>query len=257
MIFTNGGDLDWFRDWNGPVIAKDGPDISYLSTHSVVSMNDLLNKSAGRDAAIAADFAAPVAVANYLGPAKEQIDSNPGTRGRVKIAYTEWLFHAPEGTDLPRWDNLGGAFIAGGWMNMIRDHSDFVPVSDMTGLLEFAGIYKRKGRVFVTPQYWAFSLYSTLAGDRLVETKRLSASMTCTRESSVARKSPTYLTSTFSRRVTRKTATLYCSLSTATGRIPSLQPSALTTLRRLRPHRLKPSRLTTCWQGTMKKTRTM
>lgn len=171
MIFANGGDLDWFRDWNGSVLAKDSPDISYLSTHFVVSMNDLLNKSAGRPAAIAADFAAPVAVANYLGLAKEQIDSNPATRGQVKIAYTEWLFYAPEGTDLPRWDNLGGAVIAGGWMNMILDHSDFVPVSDMTGLLEFAGIYRRKGRVFVTPQYWAFSLYSNLAGDRLVETQ--------------------------------------------------------------------------------------
>jgi alpha-N-arabinofuranosidase len=171
MIFANGADLDWFRDWNGALIAKDGSDISYLSTHFVVGMKELANESASHDAVVAADFAVPVGIANYLGPAKAQIDSNPATRGRVKIAFTEWLFHAPEGSDVPRWDNLGGAVIAGGWMNMILDHSDFVPVSDMTGLLEFAGIYRRKGRVFVTPQYWAFSLYSRLAGDRLLETQ--------------------------------------------------------------------------------------
>jgi alpha-N-arabinofuranosidase len=134
-------------------------------------MNDLVDKSADRNARIAADFAIPVGVANHLASAREQIDSNPVTRGRVKLAYTEWLFHAPEDTDLPRWDNLGGAILTGGWMNMILGHSDFVPVSNMTGLLEFGGIYKRKGRVFVTPQYWAFSLYSNLAGDRLAETE--------------------------------------------------------------------------------------
>jgi alpha-N-arabinofuranosidase len=133
-------------------------------------MKELADKSASHDAVIAADFAVPIGIANYLGPAKAQIDSNPATRGRVKIAFTEWLFHAPEGSDVPRWDNLGGAVIAGGWMNMILDHSDLVSVPDMTGLLEFAGIYKRKGEIFVTPQFWAFSAYSPLSGDRLVET---------------------------------------------------------------------------------------
>jgi len=134
-------------------------------------MGDMVAKDAGRDAAWAADFAIPVGVARALDPVKAQIDAHPDARGKVKLAYTEWLFWAPEGSGYPRWDNLGGAILGAGWMNMSLSHADFVPVSDMTGLLEFAGIYKKRGRVFVTPQYWAFWLYSNLAGDIPAETR--------------------------------------------------------------------------------------
>lgn len=171
MLFANGADVDSFRDWNGALIDKDGGVLSYLTTHFVVGMDDIVGKQAGRDAAWAADLAIPVGVAQALEPVKAQIEANPVTRGKVKIAYTEWLFWSPEGSDYPRWDNLGGALIGAGWMNMLLSHADFVPVSDMTGLLEFAGIYKKRGRVFVTPQYWALSLYSNYAGDTPVQTR--------------------------------------------------------------------------------------
>jgi len=171
MIFANGADIDEFHDWNGALIDKDAGILSYLTTHFVVGMEDMVSKDAGRDAAWAADFAIPVGVARALEPVKAQIEANPAARDKVKLAYTEWLFWAPEGSDYPRWDNLGGAVLGAGWMNMLLGHADFVPVSDMTGLLEFAGIYKRRGRVFVTPQYWAFWLYSNLAGDIPVETR--------------------------------------------------------------------------------------
>jgi alpha-N-arabinofuranosidase len=107
-------------------------------------------------------------VGNDLAAAKAQIDANPATRGRVKLAFTEWLFGAPASANLPGAGNLGGAIITAGWMNMLLSHADFVPISDMTGLLEFGGIHKRRGRVYLTPQYWAFSLYSNYAGDTLV-----------------------------------------------------------------------------------------
>jgi alpha-N-arabinofuranosidase len=171
MIFANGADIDEFRDWNGALIDKDAGILNYLTTHFVVGMEDMVAKDAGRDAAWAADFAIPVGVARALDPVKAQIDANPGARGKVKLAYTEWLFWAPEGSDYPRWDNLGGAVLGAAWMNMLLSHADFVPVSDMTGLLEFAGIYKKRGRVFVTPQYWALWLYSNFAGDTPVETR--------------------------------------------------------------------------------------
>jgi len=171
MIVANGADIDEFHDWNGALIDKEAGILSYLSTHFVVGMQDMVKKDAGRDAAWAADFAIPVGVARALDPVKAQIEANPTVRGKVKLAYTEWLFWAPEGSDYPRWDNLGGAVLGAGWMNMLLTHADFVPVSDMTGLLEFAGIYKKRGRVFVTPQYWAFWLYSNFAGDTPVETR--------------------------------------------------------------------------------------
>ena len=167
-LYANGADLDHFQDWNGKLIAQDGPDLSYLTTHFVVRVNDLVNKSADHDACLAAGLALPVGVGNDLAAAKAQIDANPATRGRVKLAFTEWLFNSPAGANLPNSTNLGGAIITAGWMNMILSHADFVPISDMTGLLEFGGIHKQRGRIYLTPQYWAFSLYSNYAGDTLV-----------------------------------------------------------------------------------------
>jgi alpha-N-arabinofuranosidase len=171
MLFANGADVDFYKDWNAALINKAGPDLSYLTTHFVVGMDDMVDKSADRDTTLAADFAIPTGVANGLEHLRAQIESNEATRDRVKAAFTEWLFASPEGSNLPRWDNLGGAIITGAWMNMILTRADFVPVSDMTGLMEFGGIYKRRGRVYVTPQYWAFSLYTHHAGDSLLATE--------------------------------------------------------------------------------------
>jgi alpha-N-arabinofuranosidase len=171
MIFANGADIDFFKDWNDALIREDAAELSYLTTHFVVGMEDMVNKSADRDSVWAADFAVPVGVGRALEPLRAQIDSNPATRERVKLAFTEWLFAAPDASAFPRWDNLGGALIAAGWMNMLLSHADFVPVSNMTGLMEFGGIYKRRGRVYVTPQYWAFSLYSNHAGDTVLATQ--------------------------------------------------------------------------------------
>jgi alpha-L-arabinofuranosidase len=41
----------------------------------------------------------------------------------------------------------------------------------MTGLMEFGGIWKKRGRVYVTPRYWAFVLYANHAGDTPVATR--------------------------------------------------------------------------------------
>ena len=128
-----------FQDWNGKLIAQDGADLSYLTTHFVVGVEDLVNKSADHEARLAAGFALPVGVGNELAAAKAQIDANPATRGRVKLAFTEWLFYSPPAAELANFSNLGGAIITAGWMNMIFSHADFVPISDMTGLLEFGG----------------------------------------------------------------------------------------------------------------------
>jgi len=171
LLFANGADVDHFRDWNGELIAKTARELTYLTTHFVVGMEEMHKKDADREFKWAADFAIPVGVARGLEPMRAQIDSNPATRGKVKIAYTEWLFTAPQASDLPRWDNLGGAILGAAWMNMLLGHADLVPIADMTGLLEFAGIYKRRGRVYVTPQYWAFSLYSNHSGDIPVVTR--------------------------------------------------------------------------------------
>ncbi len=173
MVFANGADPDHFSDWNGALLKEAAKDVSFLTTHFVVGMEEMANKNADHDSVLAADFSVPLGVGRALDAMRQQVDSNPATRGRTKIAFTEWLFWAPEGKEVqvPRYDNLGGALNTAAWMNMLLSHADFVPVADMTGLIEFGGIWKRRGRVFVTPQYWAFSLYSNHAGDTLVATQ--------------------------------------------------------------------------------------
>lgn len=170
MMFANGADIDFFHDWNGNLITQDGKDLHFLTSHFVVGMDEILDHHADRTTRLMDDFAVPVGVGRALVPMQQQVQADPATRDRVKLAYTEWLFAAPEHSGLPRWDNMGGALQAAAWMNMLFNHADFVRVSDMTGLLEFGGIFKRRGRVYVTPQYWAFSLYSNLAGDEPVAT---------------------------------------------------------------------------------------
>src|SRR5215475_4698155 len=86
----------------------------------------------------------------------EQFQNSPGD---VKTAFTEWLFWAPNDT-VPRYDNMGGAVATGGFLNMFLRNSDIVPVADMTGIIEFGGIWKKRSRVFGTPAYWAFKMYS-------------------------------------------------------------------------------------------------
>jgi acyl-CoA thioesterase-1 len=88
----------------------------------------------------------------------------------AKLAFTEWLFHGPEET-APMFMNMGGAVCTGGFLNALMRVSDIVPVSDMTGIIEFGGIYKKKSQVFGTPAYWAFRMYSTSGANRLVESR--------------------------------------------------------------------------------------
>jgi alpha-N-arabinofuranosidase len=89
---------------------------------------------------------------------RQQLESS-GAKD-VRTAFTEWLFHAPEDV-APRFDNMGGAIATGGFLNMLIRNADIVPISDMTGVIEFGGIWKKRGRVYGTPAYYAFSMYSS------------------------------------------------------------------------------------------------
>jgi alpha-N-arabinofuranosidase len=60
---------------------------------------------------------------------------------------------------------MGGAVTAAGFFNMLMQNADIVPISDMTGIIEFAGIWKKRGRVYGTPAYYTFRLYSTADTD--------------------------------------------------------------------------------------------
>jgi len=109
----------------------------------------------------------PIGLERKLRQMRQQLDSS-GAKD-VRTAFTEWLFHAPEDV-APRFDNMGGAIATGGFLNMLLRNSDIVPISDMTGIIEFGGIWKKRGRAYGTPAYYAFSMYSNAGAAQPVAT---------------------------------------------------------------------------------------
>ncbi len=171
LVIATGADPDVYEKWNGALLGAFPRALHYISTHCVVNMSEMARASAGRDFAWTAGLGLPVAVGRALESMRAQIDSSPETRGRVRIAFTEYLFWAPENSEHIRFDNLGGALNGAAWMNMLLARADYVPVADLTGIIDFAGIQKKRSKVFLAPQAWAFSLYANHAGDTPVATR--------------------------------------------------------------------------------------
>ena len=170
-LLATGAELNAFDQWNGTLLHAAGRELRYVTTHLVADLEQNLNREADHNAVVAADLALPVGVGRALGKIRAQIDADPLTRDRVKVAYSEWLFRSPTGSQLPNFDNMGGAVIAAAWLNMLARNADWIPIANMTGLVEFGGIYKRRGRTYVTPQYWDLYLYSKYAGDTVIGTE--------------------------------------------------------------------------------------
>lgn len=106
-----------------------------------------------------ASLALAVGLERLLRELKTQIDEIPRMRDRVKIAFTEWLFHGPDDR-VPRFANMGGALLAAGFLNTLIRVADFTPVAKMTGRIEFGGIWQKRGQVYGVPAYWAFRMDS-------------------------------------------------------------------------------------------------
>lgn len=103
-------------------------------------------------------------------------------RGKPHMAVTEWLFNSRgfgerNFTDQsPSWINEGGAVMTGGFLNTLLRHAAQVKIADMTGSMEFAGIWKRREQVFAVPAYYVFRMYTNVAGDTLLPVKTDSGS---------------------------------------------------------------------------------
>ena len=167
---ATGGDEDSYKDWNEAQLTNPGA-FDYLSTHFVVTTDRVERENPSPDFIAQAAFALPVGLERRLREMHEQIQENPQARDRVKTAFTEWLFWARQGDDAPRYDNMGGAICTAGFLNMLMRVADIVPVSDMTGIMEFGGIWKKRGRAFGAPAYWAFRMYSNADVSQPVETR--------------------------------------------------------------------------------------
>jgi alpha-N-arabinofuranosidase len=158
-LIATGGDPEVFHDWNAIQLSNAPGTFDYLSTHFVVGTGNVKSKSASPEFVQAAALALPVELARKLDDAQKQIESTPGYAGRAHIAFTEWLFLGDR-RSAPSYSNTGGALITGGFLNMLMRNAKIVPISDMTGIMEFAGIWKKRSQVYGTPAYYAFKMYA-------------------------------------------------------------------------------------------------
>lgn len=160
--------------WNGEQLTNPAGTFDYLSLHFILGTNHPSLPQASPDFTAAAAYALPFAVGPYFDKVQEQVDSHPDLKGRVHFAVTEWLFNSKgfgerNFTDeSPSWMNEGGAVLAGGFLNTVLRHTSEVKITDMTGIMEFAGIWKRREQVYAVPAYYVFKLYSSVGGDAVL-----------------------------------------------------------------------------------------
>jgi alpha-N-arabinofuranosidase len=148
---------------------------NYISTHFIRNTNlvDLPNPSPKFLAE--SGFALPIAVGRDLEAMQAEINQKPAFANKAHLAVTEWLFASrkpgtrSDSNNSPGFMNMGGGVMAAGFLNMLMRHSDIAPIDDMTGIMEFGGIWKKRGQVFGTPAYYAFRMYSTSDAARLLK----------------------------------------------------------------------------------------
>jgi len=162
---------DPYRDEYVAAELRSAPEaFDYLSAHAVLRPLMVRKPNPSREFLAQEALALPVGLEREFREMKQHIDREPRARGRVKIAFTEWLFLAP-GNGVPMYENFGGALGTAGMLNTLMRVADITPVADMTGLIEFGGIWQKRGRVYGVPAYWAFRMYSTADAAKLLETK--------------------------------------------------------------------------------------
>jgi alpha-N-arabinofuranosidase len=166
-LIATGADPDDFASWNAIQLTNPPGIFNYLSAHFVVGTDEVLLHNPTPEFVASAALALPVELERRLHQAQNQIDKTPGYDGKAHLAFTEWLW-VGDHHNAPIFTNMGGAILTGGFLNMLVRNSAIVPVSDMTGIMEFAGIWKKRSQVFATPSYYVFELYASADIAKLV-----------------------------------------------------------------------------------------
>ena len=174
-LIATGRDPDGFTQWNAAQLGNPAGTFNFLSTHFVVTNTETQTAHPSTDFITAAAFALPIELGRKLDQEQQQIDTFPAFAHQAHIAFTEWLFIGRRpGT--PSFTNMGGAVDTAGFLNMLMRHAAIVPVSDMTGIMEFSGIWKKRSQVYAAPGYYALRMYSTAHASRPVAVETSSGS---------------------------------------------------------------------------------
>jgi alpha-L-arabinofuranosidase len=156
-LIATGGDGGLFHDWNARQLSNPAESFDYLSSHFIVTESVLLPDATNNFRTMAM-LAAPWGLSARIHAMKQQaVDAH---RPDVTFAFTEWLLIANNSHTVPNYNNVGGALFAGGFLNAMMRNSDAVSIADMTGILEFGGIWKKRGQVYASPAYWVLRAYA-------------------------------------------------------------------------------------------------
>jgi alpha-N-arabinofuranosidase len=156
-LIATGGDAGLFRDWNAQQLTNPADTFDYLSSHFIVN-EDVLLPEATNEFRTMALLALPWGLSERIRAMKQQaVDAH---RPKVQFAFTEWLMGANNLHAAPNYNNLGGALFAGGFLNAMMRNSDVVSIANMTGILEFGGIWKKREQVYASPAYWVLRTYA-------------------------------------------------------------------------------------------------
>jgi alpha-N-arabinofuranosidase len=156
-LIATGGDGGQFQDWNAQQLTNPADSFDYLSSHFIVNENVLLPEATNEFRTMAM-LAVPWGLSDRIHAMKQQ--AVEAHRPKVQFAFTEWLIIANNSHTVPNYNNMGGALFAGGFLNAMMRNSDAVSIANMTGILEFGGIWKKRGQVYASPAYWVLRTYA-------------------------------------------------------------------------------------------------
>jgi alpha-N-arabinofuranosidase len=160
--------------WNAAQLTNPPGTFDMLSTHFITGTNHVEMRSATPDFVAAAAYAVPFGVGADFDRMQAQVDAVPGYKDKVRFAVTEWLYNSKGNgernftNESPSSKNEGGAVMIASTFHTYFRHNSQIKLVDMTGMMEFAGIWKRREQVFATPAYYAFRMYSSVKGQTVL-----------------------------------------------------------------------------------------
>ncbi len=173
MLMATGGTPNGFEQWNAAQLSNPPGTFDLLTTHFITGTNHVLLGLPTPDFMAAAAYAVPYGVGEDFDRMQAQLHAVPGYQ-EMHFAVTEWLFNSKGAgernftNESPSSRNEGGAVMIASTFNTYFRHNSKIKLVDMTGLMEFAGIWKRREQVFGTPAYYVFQLYSTAKGETVL-----------------------------------------------------------------------------------------
>jgi alpha-N-arabinofuranosidase len=162
-----------FEKWNAKQLANPSGTYDLLTMHFIVGTNHVKLNPHTPDFMAAAAYAVPFQFGKQVDAMAEQKNAVKDMKD-THFAVAEWLFNNKGDGERhfenvsPSSRNQGGAVMVALAFNEFFRHNREIKLADMTGLMEFAGIWKRKEQTFVSPPYFVFQMYQTARNETVL-----------------------------------------------------------------------------------------